>query len=224
MLLCMDFGSEKVKIIGVERAKKEFNVVVSLEFSISDLGNALGEHLQSASADIDEIRVSGALEHTFHKVFSVPDMKGKMLKSALETEVNKTFGNEYQFKQFDLGEILGPANRTSRKMMTAGIKRNTLEELTNIFAGFRTRPKLYTSYPVALQVLLEELGDLTDDPLGFMELDYPKSRITILKGKEIRLTREVDALEESKDPDRSALAMEIYRTILFYTTLFRRRG
>ncbi len=220
MLLCMDFGSEKVKIIGVDRSKKELRVVVSLEFSISDLEKMFGEYLKSTSADIDEIRVSGPLENTFHKVFTVPDMKGRMLISALEAEVTKSFGGDYQFKQLNLGEIIGPANRNFRKMMTAGIKRSTLEELTNIFAGSRTKPNLYTSYPVALQVLLEGLEDLTEDPLGFMDLDYPKSRITIFKGKEIRLTREVDALEESKDPDRSALVMEVYRTILFYNDTF----
>ncbi len=220
MLLCMDFGSDKVKVMVVDRARKEFKVVVSLEFNLADMPTIFGEYLKSASADIDEIRVSGALENTFHKVFTIPDLKGALLRSALETEVVKTFGSDYQFKQLDLGEILGHANRVSRKMMTAGIKRSTLEELANMFGSSRTKPKLYTSYPAALQTLLDGLGDLTDDPLGFMELDYPKSRITIFKGKEVRLTREVDALEESKDPDRSALAMEIYRTILFYNDSF----
>lgn len=220
MLLCMDFGSEKVRIIGVDRKKKEFKVVVSLEFSISDLGMIFGEYLKSASADIDEIRVSGALESTFHKMFILPDMKGKMLKSALEAEVTKAFGNNYQFKLNNLGEAPGPGNRVNKKIMTAGIKRDTLQELSERFTSSRIKPRIFTSYPVALQALLEGLGVLTEEPLGFMELDYPKSRITILRGKEIRLTREVDALEESKDPDRSALAMEIYRTILFYNDTY----
>jgi hypothetical protein len=181
---------------------------------------ALGEYLKSASGDIDEIRVSGALEDTFHKTFIMPDMNKKMLKAALETEVIKAFGNGHRFKEQDLGEVPGPGNKANRMMKTVGIKRNTLEELSQMFADSRIKPSIFTTYPVALQALLEKLGILTEEPLGFMELDYPKSRIVVFKGKEIRVTREVNVVEEEKDPDRSGLAMDVYRTLLFYNETY----
>ncbi|MGB8658717.1 MAG: PilN domain-containing protein [Candidatus Zixiibacteriota bacterium] len=209
-----------MKVTVVDRRKREFKVVISLESPISEAGTFLGDFLKNQSVDIDEIRVSGALDSTFHKIFVLPDMKGKMLRSALEAEVTKAFGNNYQFKLQDLGGVPVPGNRVNRKLLTAGIKKASLEELSARFAGTRLKSRLFTSYPVAVQRLLEEMEVLTDEPLGFMELDHPKSRITMFKGKEIRLTREVDTLEQSKDPDRLALAMEIYRTILFYNDTY----
>jgi len=82
------------------------------------------------------------------------------------------------------------------------------------------RPNIFTTYPIALQVLVGELGFLSEESLGFLDLDHPTSRMVIFKGDEIRLTREVNVLEEEKDPDRSALATDIYRTLLFYTETY----
>lgn len=58
---------------------------------------------------------------------------------------------------------------------------------------------------------------LSDEPLGFVEITPPRSRIVIFKGKEIRVTRELPLGEEDKDPQSSSLAKDIYRTLLFYT-------
>jgi len=217
MLLCVDFASKKVKLTGVEREKESLRVAESLEFDVSDLAHSLGEYLQAASRNIDEIRVSGALENTFHRIFVIPDLKGKMFQQALETEVTKAFSREYQFKCQDLGEVPGPGNKVNKKMMTTGMKINTLEELSQMFAKSRVKPRILTTYPAALQALARELNLLSEESLGFLDLDYPTSRIVIFKGDEIRLTREVNVLEEEKDPDRSALATDIYRTLLFYT-------
>ncbi|MCK4224383.1 MAG: PilN domain-containing protein [candidate division Zixibacteria bacterium] len=220
MLLCVDFAGKKIKIIGVEREEKKFKVVTALEFDGSDLALSFGEYLKSTSVDVDEIRVSGALENTFHKIFILPDLKKKMLKSALETEVIKTFGNDYQFRYQDLGEVPGPGNKVNRKVMAVGIKRNNLEELSQMFADSRTKPNIYTTYPAALQALLEKMGILSEEPLAFMELDHPTGRIIVFKGKEIRLTRELPLAEGEKDPESSALTKDIYRTLLFYNDTY----
>ena len=220
MLLCVDIASQKAKVIGVQRDKKEQNVTVSLEFPISDLASTFGEYLRNTSADIDEIRVSGALKNTFHKAIVIPDMKGKVQKEALETEVMKTFGNDYQFKGQDLGEVPGPGNKVNRKMMTAGIKSDALEALSQMFADSRIKPRIFTTYPVAVQALLEKLEILNQEPLGFVELDHPTCRIVIFKGKEIRVTRELPVGGQKKDPDFPTLAKDIYRTLLFYTESF----
>jgi hypothetical protein len=220
MLLCVDIASQKTKLIGVKRDRKELNVAASLEFSASDLASTFGEYLRNTSADIDEIRVSGALEDTFHKAIIIPDVKGKMQKAALETEVMKTFGNDYQFKGQDLGEMPGPGNKVNRKMMTAGIKRSTVEELSQMFADSRIKPSIFTTYPVTVQALLEKLEILNQEPLGFVELDHPTSRMVIFKGKEIRVTRELPVGGQQKDPDHATLAKDIYRTLLFYTESF----
>lgn len=221
MLLCVDFASKKVKITGVKREKKVFKVVESLEFSTSDLGTSLCEYLKSASKDIDEIRVSGALENTFQKIFIIPDLKKKKtFRQALETEVIKAFSRDYQFKYQDLGEVAGPGNKVDRRIMTAGIKRDRLEELSRMFDDSPVKPNIFTTYPVALQALVQELGLLSEEPLGFLDLDHPTARIVIFKSGEVRLAREVNVLEEEKDPDRSALAKDIYRTLLFYTETY----
>ncbi len=220
MILCMDFTNKKVKIAGVERGKKGLKVVASLEFAVSELTRFLVEDLKTMSAKVEEIRVSGTLDNTFHKTFVIPDMKSNMVKSALETEVIKTLGNDYQFGDRDLGQIPGPGNKVNRKMMSAGIKRNALEELSKMFASSRITPNLFTTYPLALERLLDGLGVVGEEPLGFIEIDYPTTRIVIFKGKDIRVTREVNATEQEKDPDRSALATDIYRTLLFYNEAY----
>lgn len=220
MLLCVDFASKKAKVVGVDRAKKQLKVVISLEFNVSELGAVFGEFLKSTSSDIDEIRVSGALEKSFHQVFTLPSLKRRELRQALAAEIVKSYGSEYRFKQEELGEVAVPGGPASKKVMAVGIKRDILEEFSGMFADSRTKPSVYTTYPMGLQALAREMGILTDQPLAFMEIDYPTSRIVILKGNEIRLTRELPVATEEKDPDRSALAMDIYRTLLFYSDTF----
>jgi len=229
MLLCMDFSGEKVNILCVENQKNnlrpisttavasfERGVVESLELNVSDLG----AYLRSKSGKVKETRVSASLENTFHKILIMPDMKSKMLKQALETEVIKAFGNDYQFKHQDLGEVPGPGNKVNKKIMTIGIKRNRLEELSQMFAGSRIKPNIFTAYPVALQTLLEKMGLLSEEHLAFVEIAHPRSRIVIFKGKEIRVTRELSLADKEKDTQISALAKDIYRTLLFYTESF----
>jgi hypothetical protein len=138
----------------------------------------------------------------------------------VETEVIKAFGNDYQFKELDLGEVRGPGNKVNRKMMTVGLKRNALEELSRIFINSKKEPSIYTTYPVALKALLERMGALGEDPLAFMELIHPVSRVVIFYGKEIRLTRDLPTAEKGKDPESSALAKDIYRTLLFYNDTY----
>lgn len=227
MFLCMDFLGKKINTICVENKKEriksiiakeslKLRVVESLELKVSDLG----EYLRGKSEKIEEIRVSEALENTFHKIFIMPDLKKKMLNSAVETEVIKDFGNDYQYRYQDLGGVPGPGTKVNRKIMSVGLKRKSLEELSHTFAGFRVKPSSYTTYPVALQTLLDKLGLLSEKPLAFIELDRPSSRITVFKQKEIRLTRELPIAEEEKDPESSALIKDIFRTILFYNDTY----
>ena len=217
MLLCVDLTSKKVKVTGINREKSSFRVVESLEFDLSELDTKFKDYLKRTSSQIDEIRVSGALDNTFHKIFVIPDLKGKMFTAALGAEVTKEFGVAYQFKSQDLGEVPGPGNKINRKMMTAGMKRDTLEELSRLFDNSPAKPDIFTTYPLALQALVKKLELVSEEPMGFLELDYPTSRIVIFKEDEIRVAREVNVLEEEKDPDRSVLAKDIYRTLLFYT-------
>ena len=216
MLLCIDFSGEKVGILCAENKKEKIKVAQSLEFNVSDLGN----HLQNKFGKVREIRVSGSVENTFHKVLSMPGIKSKMLKEAVENEIIKAVGNDYQFKQQDLGEVSGPGNKVSRKIMTVGIKRNALEELSQVFGNSRIKPNLFTTYPAALQILLEKMGLLSEETLAFVEIAHPRSRIVIFKGKEIRVTRELPLADKEKDSESSALAKDIYRTFLFYTESF----
>jgi len=215
MLLCVDFSGEKVNVLCAKKKKERIEVAESLELNVSELG----DYLRSKSGKIEEIRVSGLLENTFHKILSVPDMKSKMLKEAVESEVIKAFGNDYQFKQQDLGEVPGPS-KVNRKIMTVGMKRDNLEELSRLFANFRVKPNIFTTYPVALQTLLEKMELLSEEALAFVEIAHPNSRIVIFQGKEIRVTRELPLAERGKDPESSALAKDIYRTLLFYTESF----
>lgn len=164
--------------------------------------------------------VSGALENTFHKVFVVPDLKKKMLKSSVDAEVMKFFGSDYQFKYKDLGEVPGPGNKVNRKVMTGGVKKDTLEELSVMFSSSRIKPELYATYPIALQALLERMELLPGEPIAFMELDHPASRIVVFKNEEIRLTRELPSAELDKDIENSALAKDIYQTLLFYNDTY----
>jgi hypothetical protein len=220
MILCFDFTGKMVKMAGVKKNKKKLQILTSRELLISDLAKFLEEDHTLTSKDIQEIRISGALENTFHKAFVVPNMKKKMLHSSVETEVIKAFGNDYQFKEMDLGEVRGPGNKVNRKIMAVGLKRNTLEELFRIFTNSKNKPSMYTTYPMALKALLERMGALGDDPLAFMELTHPVSRVVVFCGKEIRLTRDLPTAEKGKDPESSALAKDIYRTLLFYNDTY----
>ncbi len=213
MLLCIDFSGEKVNILRAENKKEKIKVAESLELDVSDLG----DYLQSKSEKVKEIRISGALENTFHKAFIIPHLRSKLFRQALDAEVLKAFGSGYQFKQEDLGEVPGPGNKVNKKIMTAGIKRDTLEEISQIFANSPIKPSIFTTYPIALQALLGKLGVLSEEPLAIVEIAHPKSRIIIFKGKEIRVTRELPLAEKEEDPECSALAKDIYRTLLFYT-------
>lgn len=49
MILCMDFTSKKVKITGVERQKKRFRLVTSLEYPLSDLARFFAEDFKRMS-------------------------------------------------------------------------------------------------------------------------------------------------------------------------------
>jgi hypothetical protein len=216
MLLCMDFSGDKVNILWVENQKGEIRLAESLELDASELK----DYIQNKSGKIKEIRVSGSIESTFHKVFILPNMKSRILKAAIETEVIKTFGNDYQFKEQDLGEVAGPGNKVNRKMMTAGIKRNALEELSQMFADSPIKPSIFTTYPASLHMLLEKMGLVSEEAAAFVDCAHPRSRIIIFKGKEIRVTRELPLNEKERDPEGSALAKDIYRTLLFYTESF----
>jgi hypothetical protein len=220
MILCFDFAGKTVKMAGVKKNKKKLQIVTSRELPLSDLAKFLEEDHTLTSKDIQEIRISGALDNTFHKSFVVPNMKKKMLHSSVETEVIKAFGNDYQFKELDLGEVRGPGNKVSRKIMTVGLKRDTLEELSRIFANSKNEPGMYTTYPMALKTLLERLGALGEDPLAFMELNNPVSRVVVFRGEEIRLTRELPTSDKEKDSKTSVLAKDIYRTLLFYNDTY----
>lgn len=216
MLLCIDFTGEKVKITSVENKRGEIRAVEALELDVSDLG----EYLRSKSGKIKEIRISAPVDKTFHKTFTLPNLKGKMLKEAVKNEVIKAFGNGCQFEQQDLGEVVVSGSKASRIITTAGIERKTLEDLSQIFADFPIKPSIFTTYPSALQMLLEKMGLLSDEALGFVEISHPRSRIVIFKGKETRLIRELPLAEVEKEPESSALAKDIYRTLLFYTESF----
>jgi hypothetical protein len=216
MLSCIDFAGENAKILSVERKKEEMQVVESLELGVSELG----DYLRSKSRNIKEIRISAPVDKTFHKTFTLPNLKGKMLKEAVKNEVIKAFGNGYQFEQQDLGEVVVSGSKASRIITTAGIERKTLQDLSQIFAGFPIKPSVYTTCPSALQTLLEKMGLLSDEALGFVEIAHPRSRIVIFKGKETRLIRELPLAEGEKEPESSALAKDIYRTLLFYTESF----
>lgn len=227
MLICLDFTGQKVNLACVKNGKEKsrsssaaespgLEVVESLEANVSDLE----EYLQGKSGEIKEIRVSGTLQDTFHKILVLPDLKTKILRVSLENEVVKEFGAGCQFREQDLGEVPGPADKINRKIMVAGINRDALEDLSRVFGRCRIKPSIYTTYPVALQALLEKTEVLSEEPLAFVVLDSPTTRIVIFKGKEIRLTREVNAVEADQDPEYSALVKDIYRTLLFYNDTY----
>jgi hypothetical protein len=216
MLLCIDLTGEKAKITCVENKKGEIRIAEAQELNVSDLG----EYLRSKSGRIKEIRVSAPVDKTIHKTFTLPNLKGRMLNEAVKNEVIKAFGNGYQFEQQDLGEIAVFGSKANRNTMVVGIERKTLEEISEIFANSSVKPSIFTTYPAALQMLLKETGLLSEESLGFVEMSHPRSRIVIFKGKEIRLTRELPLAEGEKDPESSALAKDIYRTLLFYTESF----
>lgn len=227
MLLCIDFAGKKINLVCVETAKEKgrsntpavtpgLKVLESLELEIPHLQ----DYLQDKSGEITEIRVSGALEDTFHKTYVLPDLKKKMLRASVENGVVKEFGAGCQFKERKLGRVSGPADKVSIKIMVAGIRRDALEDLSRVFARCRIKPNIYTTYPIAVQALLEKTGVLSEEPLAFVVLESPTTRIVIFKGKEIRLTREVNAAEADQDPENSALVKDIYRTLLFYNDTY----
>ena len=220
MKLCMDFTGKSVKVAVVGKERKKLKVVTSLEFAFSDLAKFFGEHLPGISRNVDEIRVSCALEKTFHNLFVVPDLKKKMLDSAVEAEVLKASGSDYQFRYEALGEVPGPGNKVNRKAMAVGMNRDGFEEVSHMFANSRIKPGLYTTYPVSLQALLKELEILSDEPLAFVDLDRSACRIAVFKGEEIRLTRELPVPEGEIDSGDSGLAKDIYRTLLFYNDTY----
>ncbi len=216
MLLCIDWAGEKVKIARVEDGHGEIQVDEAREIDTSDLGR----YLRNIAGKIKEIRVAVPIEKSFHKTFMVPNISGNLLNQAIAHEVKKSFGRNYQFKYTDLGEVVVPNTRVNKRIMTVGVERETLEELSLVFAHLSVRPKIYTTYPVALLALLDKVGMLSAESMGFVEMSYPKSRIVIFKGREIRLTRELPLSEGDKDQENIFLAKDIQRTLLFYTESF----
>ncbi len=216
MLLCIDLAGEKAKIAMVEDGRGEIQVNEALEINISDLG----KFLRSKSESINEIRVSVPVDRTFHKTFIVPNITGNILDKSIKNEVIKAFGRDFQFEHKDLGEIVAPHTRVNKKIMTAGVERGALEELALVFAHFSIRPKIYTTYPIAIQMLLEKVGLLPEESLAFVEISHPKSRMVIFKGKEIRMTRELSLSEGDKDQVDSFFAKDLQRTLRFYTESF----
>ncbi len=216
MILAVEWDGEFARLILAEPYRDTNKVIKLLKLSREELAKYLSEEKRKL-----DIRVCGSIEGSVHKTIFMPPLRGNLLKSSIQQETKKIFEEESEYLYEELGQVETGTAGTQAKIMVVGLGRKHLEELVSLFSNFKTKPSIFTTYPMAVRTLLEKLGELKENEnVAFVDVSGDKSRILIFKGKEIRITRGLPLNVEEKSAETERLIKDIHQTILFYTENF----
>jgi len=216
LILAVEWDGELARLILTEPYRDTIKVIKLLKLNREELAKYLSEEKRKL-----DIRVCGSIEGSVHKTIFMPPLKGNLLKSSIQQETKKIFEEESEYLYEELGQVEVETAGTQAKVMVVGLGRKHLEELVSLFSNFKTKPSIFTTYPLAVRTLLEKIGELKgDENVAFVDVSGDRSRILIFKGKEIRITRGLPLKMEEGVGETDRLIRDIHQTILFYTENF----
>jgi len=216
LILAVEWDGELARLILAEPYRDTIKVIKLLKLTREELAKYLSEEKRKL-----DIRVCGSIEGSVHKTILMPPLKGNLLKSSIQQETKKFFEEESEYLYEELGQVEVETAGTQARVMVVGLGKKHLEELVSLFHTSRTKPSIFTTYPLAVRTLLEKIGELKgDENIAFVDVSGDRSRILIFKGKEIRITRGLPLKIEEGVGETDRLIRDIHQTILFYTENF----
>jgi len=216
LILAIDWDGEIARVLLTESQKDTMKVIKLLKLSREELA----KYLSQEKGKLD-IRLCGGFEGSVHKTILVPPLKGNLYKEAIKKETQKILEEESEYLYDELGKLEDATIGTQVRVMVVGLGRKHLEELASLLSGHKPKSTIFTTYPVAVRTLLEDLGELKEDEtVAFVDVCGSRSRILIFKGREVRITRALPLPVQEDLGEGDRLIKDIHQTILFYTETY----
>ncbi len=213
MILALDWDGEFARLLIAEPQRETIKISKLLKLSREELADYLSQEKRKL-----DVRVCGGIEGSVHKTVLLPPLKKKLLPEAVEKETKKFLEEESEYTYEELGQVEETTTGIQNKMMVVGLGRKHLEELASLFTNYKAKSTFFTTYPIAVRVLLEQTGELKEnETVAFVDVSGERSRILIFKGKEIRITRGLPLGSEEGKGVTERLIKDIRQTVLFYT-------
>lgn len=213
MILAVDWDGEIARLILAEPQRDIVKVNKLLKLTREELADYLSKERRKL-----DIRVCGGIEGSVHKTVLLPPLKKKLLPDAVEKETKKFLEEESEYTYEEFGQIEEATVGIQTKVMVVGFGRKHLEELASLFSNYKAKSTFFTTYPIAVTVLLEQTGELKEnETVAFVDVSGERSRILIFKGKEVRIARGLPLGSEEGRGITERLIKDIHQTILFYT-------
>jgi type IV pilus assembly protein PilM len=203
-LVGVDVSESSVKLVRVRRGRGG-PTVTRAERSLRADANAPNRRMRTVDCLrelVDQMKCRGAMAATtiggtdiLVRRFSLPDMKGSDLMAALRLECRKhvtTPIEESEIRYEILGRTKSGGSATLDVLVTVAPRRK-IEEARELLETAGLKPVSVTLWPVALLALLDAGGGSTfpDEVVAYLDMGGSESRITVLKGREIRFAREL---------------------------------
>jgi type IV pilus assembly protein PilM len=203
-LVGVDVSESSVKLVRVRRGRGG-PTVTRAERSLRGEGNAATGRTRTVDGLrelVDQMKCRGALAATtiggtdiLVRRFSLPDMKSSDLMAALRLECRKhvtTPIDESEIRYEILGRAKSGGSATLDVLVTVAPRRK-IEEARELLESAGLKPVCVTLWPVALLALLDAGGESAspDEVVAYLDMGGSESRITVLKGREIRFAREL---------------------------------
>jgi len=213
LILAVDWDGEIARLILAEPQRDTIKVSKLLKLNRKELTDYLSKETRKL-----DVRICGGIEGSVHKTILLPPLKKKLFYEAVEKETKKFLEEASEYTYEELGQAEDTTAGIQTKMMVACLGRKHLEELASIFSNYKARSIFFTTYPIAVRVLLEQTEELKEnETVAFVDVSGERSRILIFKGKEIRITRGLPLGSEEGKGVTERLIKDIHQTILFYT-------
>ncbi len=202
-LVGVDVSESSVKLVRVRRGRGG-PTVTRAERSLRGEGNAATGRTRTVDGLrdlVDQMKCRGALAATtiggtdiLVRRFSLPDMKSSDLMAALRLECRKHVTAPIDESEIRY-EILGRAKSggSTLDVLVTVAPRRKIEEARELLESAGLKPVCVTLWPVALLALLDAGGESAspDEVVAYLDMGGSESRITVLKGREIRFAREL---------------------------------
>lgn len=212
-MITLDWKKDAVKALHLRQTPSGLRVLDAQVLSPDQLRKWLSKRGR------EEIRVAGTFQRWNHKSLHVPAVRSA-LQEIVAREGAQLVGEDAEvcFQEIGEEEIQG---EKKLKLMAAVVAREELEALAKSLFVLGVEPRLMTTTPLAVQLLLQERGYLSQDPVAFLEVEAGKSTLFVFRGNEIRVVRALPHGNELAVDDLKKLVGDIQQTFFFHGAKFR---
>lgn len=204
LLVGVDMSDTSVRMVRVARRGGRVVRVTSAERGFPPAANGAERAATIATALhelVEELGVRGAPAATsltgpevLVRRLSLPVMKRADILPALTLECRKLVGfpiEEAEIRYDMLGRSGGPLG-PMMELLTAIVRRGAVETRRDTLAAAGLKPVAITLHPVGLLALLNEAGAVRpEEVVAYLDMGANESHIMVLKGREIRFSREL---------------------------------